>query len=196
MTMTIQEKIKKILIKEGFIRTKGHFLLKSGKHSADFVNLKELVEKSIVMFEIADLLSEIILDYDGETIDLVIGPAYGANALSMAIGYFMGIENKQMIKTPEGKQAFRNDSKNVEGANVLIVEDVITTGGTVQELIELVRECGGNPVMVASIVDRSKGKAEFGVPYIYGTQFDFPIYEADDCPICQEGVRPLVKLGS
>ena len=82
-----------------------------------------------------------------------------------------------------------------EGAKVLVVEDVVTTGGSVKEVAAALHEMGIEVVGVASIVDRSNGKVDFGVPYFNLLSMDITSYEAENCPICKTGL-PLVKPGS
>ena len=83
-----------------------------------------------------------------------------------------------------------------KGAKVLVVEDVVTTGGSVKEVIELVKSLGGEVVAVASITDRSNGKVDFGVKYVALISMDIVSYEPEECPLCKEGKIELVKPGS
>lgn len=78
---------------------------------------------------------------------------------------------------------------------VLVTEDVVTTGGSVKEVIELVKDLGGEVVGVGAIVDRSGGKVDFGVKFESLISLDIPSYEPDQCPICEQGI-PLIKPGS
>jgi len=82
-----------------------------------------------------------------------------------------------------------------EGSRVLVVEDVITTGGSVKEVIELVHSCGGQVVGVGAVVDRSGGKVDFGVKQHCVISMEVESYPPDQCPICNTGV-PLTKPGS
>ena len=82
------------------------------------------------------------------------------------------------------------------GEKVLVVEDVVTTGGSVKEVLELVREAGGDVVGVGSIVDRTGGKMDFGVPFKAVYSAPVTSWEASECPLCKEGRLELVKPGS
>ena len=82
-----------------------------------------------------------------------------------------------------------------EGQRILIVEDVVTTGGSVKEVVKIVQDMGGIVVGIGSIVDRTGGKIDFGVPYKSVLSMEVLSYEPDDCPICKSG-EPLVKPGS
>ena len=90
---------------------------------------------------------------------------------------------------------FRRGFEVPEGANVLVVEDVVTTGGSVKEVIALLKEHGANVVGVGSVVDRSAGKVDFGVEFKAVLSMEVISYEPENCPICKSGL-PLVKPGS
>ena len=83
-----------------------------------------------------------------------------------------------------------------KGAKLIVTEDVVTTGGSVKEVIKLVQELGGEVVAVASLVDRSNGKVDFGVKFVNLISMDVISYEPEDCPLCKEGKIELVKPGS
>ena len=82
-----------------------------------------------------------------------------------------------------------------KGERVLVVEDVVTTGGSVREVIDVVREAGGEVVGVGSIVDRTGGKVDFGVPYKAVLSVEVESFTAEQCPLCKQG-QPVVKPGS
>ena len=115
----------------------------------------------------------------------------------------MGYEIARQLKVPNifaerenGEMTFRRGFSVPEGANVLVVEDVVTTGGSVKEVVELVKNSGANVTAVASIVDRSNGKVDFGVKYVNLISMDVVSYEPEECPLCKEGKIELVKPGS
>lgn len=95
-----------------------------------------------------------------------------------------------------GKMTLRRGFAIDKGQHVLVVEDVVTTGGSVREVINLVKEAGGIVVGVGSIVDRTDGKIDFGVPYKAVYSADVVSWEAANCPLCRESGLPLVKPGS
>jgi orotate phosphoribosyltransferase len=82
------------------------------------------------------------------------------------------------------------------GQRVLVVEDVVTTGGSVREVVEIVKAAGGDVVGIGSIVDRTGGKIDFGVPFKAVISMEVESWPAEDCPICRENTLPLVKPGS
>ena len=106
-------------------------------------------------------------------------------------------EHRDYIERDEnGKMTLRRGFVIEKGQRVLVVEDVVTTGGSVREVINLVKEAGGVVVGVGSIVDRTDGKIDFGVPYKAVYSADVVSWEADNCPLCRESGLPLVKPGS
>lgn len=186
--------IYEILVEQGCIK-QGHFLLKSGKHSGTYCDMKFLSLNPKAMSEVCKILSNSIAnEFNLEEIDVVVGPAVGAIIPAYQVALHLDKQNN-FAEKGEACLYFRNDS-NIIGKNVLIVEDVATTGGTIQQTIDAVTLCGGNVVVVAVMVDRSGGKADFGLPLVSGIELNFPLYEADNCDICNEGEIPLYKPGS
>ena len=95
----------------------------------------------------------------------------------------------------DGKMTLRRGFTIKPGEKVLVVEDVVTTGGSVKEVISLIKELGGEVAAVAALVDRSGGKVDFGVPAHYLLDLEVKAYAPDECPLCKDGI-PIVKPGS
>jgi orotate phosphoribosyltransferase len=96
----------------------------------------------------------------------------------------------------DGKMTFRRGFSLHEGERVLIVEDIVTTGGSIKEVIEVVKAHGGVPVAVSMLVDRSGGKADFGdVPSTALLHMDVETYQPEECPLCKQGIE-MTKRGS
>lgn len=186
--------IGEVLIETGVIQ-EGHFELKSLKHSGTYCNLKKLSLFPESMVEVCKILSEKIKNETNlANIDVVVGPAVGA-----IIPAFLVANNlsKLFNFTEKAELGMRfRDQENIDGKNILVIEDVVTTGGTIQQTIDAIKLCGGNVVYVAVLVDRSAGKANFGVKLISGLKLDFPVHLPENCPICKEGIIPLYKPGS
>ncbi len=195
-------RIEDILEEEGCIKT-GHFLLKSGKHSGTYCDLKSLSHNPKAMKKICKILSvkiqrEIQSKYL-KSIDVVVGPAIGgivpayqiASKLKVQFNFTEKVDNKDKTTLD---MDFR-DASNIAGKNILVVEDVTTTGGTINQTIDAINAYGGNLVAVAVLVDRSNN-IDFGVPLFYGTKLEIPVYESNDCKICKEGKIDLYKPGS
>lgn len=170
----------------------GHFILTSGLHSPRYLQCAQVCQDPKLTARMCKVLAKKLKDFEIET---VIGPAMGgiivayemARALK-ARGIFAERKEKQM--------ELRRGFVIRPGERVLLVEDVVTTGGSSKEVREVVEAAGGVVVAVASLVDRTSGRdPEFGVPFFSLLKIDVPTYEPADCPLCREGL-PLVKPGS
>ncbi len=105
-------------------------------------------------------------------------------------------ENFFTERGEDGKMVLRRGFSVNPGDRVLVVEDVVTTGGSVREVIELVKEAGGEVVGVGSIVDRTGGKIDFGVPFKAVVSVEVESWEPEECPLCKAGAPAPVKPGS
>ncbi|MEG1028404.1 MAG: phosphoribosyltransferase family protein, partial [Oscillospiraceae bacterium] len=126
----------------------------------------------------------------------VIGPAMGAVQMAYEVSRTLKCENFFTERDENGKMTLRRGFSLSEGQKVLVVEDVVTTGGSVKEVIELVKSLGGEVVGVGSIVDRTGGKIDFGVPFKAVYSAEVTSWEPDECPLCKAGEIELVKPGS
>ena len=170
----------------------GHFLLTSGRHSNQYFQCAKVLQYPDYTAEICSIIAEHFKDFE---IDTVIAPAMGG----MIVGYEVARQlNKRSIFTErENKEmTLRRGFSLSKGEKVLVCEDVITTGGSVKEVIEIVKKFDAQIVGVASIVDRSNGKVDFGFPLFSALKLDVVSYEPDNCPICKEGKLELIKPGS
>ncbi len=170
----------------------GHFLLTSGRHSNQYFQCAKVLQYPNYTAEICSIIAEQFKKY---AIDTVIAPAMGG----MIVGYEVARQlNKRSIFTErENKEmTLRRGFSLSKGEKVLVCEDVITTGGSVKEVIEIVKKFDAEVIGVASIVDRSIGKVDFGYPLFSALKLDVVLYQPDDCPICKEGKLELVKPGS
>ncbi len=179
------------MMKEAEVLLEGHFLLTSGRHSDKYMQCAKIFQNAKYS---EPLCAELVKQYKDDNVELVIGPAIGAIQMSYEVGKQLGVKNI-FAERENGAMTLRRGFTIEKGQRVLIVEDVVTTGGSVREVMELVKECGGEIVGIGSIVDRTGGKIDFGVPYRSAFSMDITSYEAEDCPICKTGA-PLVKPGS
>lgn len=170
----------------------GHFLLTSARHSDSYMQCARLLEEPQYTEKVVKYLAE---KFKNQNIDIVIGPATGGIILSYefakqlgAKSYFTERENEIMT--------LRRGFEIPKAARVLIVEDVITTGGSVKEVIELVEREGGEIVGMAVIADRTGGKIDFNYPLVSGFSEEILSYTPENCPICKENRLPLEKPGS
>ncbi len=190
--MISRDRVTEIL-KEAGVLLEGHFLLTSGRHSNRYLQCAKIFRNTKYSEELCGALAEQFKDDD---IQLVIGPAMGAVQMAYEVSRHIGCENFFAERDENGEMALRRGFAVEEGQRVLIVEDVVTTGGSVREVMELVRRAGGVVAGVGSIVDRTGGKIDFGVPFRAVYVADVTSWEADECPLCKEGLGAPVKPGS
>ena len=181
--------IIEILEKTGAL-LKGHFLLSSGNHSEKYIQCARIFEYPQYGDMVSKMLSEKIKKYKP---DLIIGPAMGGIHLAYLVAKYLNTRNI-FAERENGIMTLRRGFKINKGENVAIVEDVITTGKSVKEVINLIKEAGANLCCVASIINRAK-ENPFDVPYEYLLKIDLPIYSPDECPLCKQNI-PIEKPGS
>lgn len=163
---------------------KGHFLLASGRHSDTYMQSAKLFmypQKSRI------LCQELTQRLKGVDIDFVVSPAIGGILMGYEMAFQLGVPNI-FCERIEGKMTIRRGFVIEEGKKYLVVEDVVTTGGSVKEVIDAVEGLGGNIVAIASIVDRSNGKVDFGKPYISLLQTEVVSWLPAECPLCKQGM--------
>ena len=180
--MLTKKMMNEILEKTGVLQS-GHFLLTSGKHSNRYMQCAKIFQHPDISAQISKDLAE---KYDEYDIDIVIGPAVGGIILAYEVARQLEVR-ALFAERENGAMTLRRGFEIKPGSRVLVVEDVITTGGSVKEVIEVVRKVGGEVVGVASVVDRSGGKALFDVPYKSAIKDDIETYEPEVCPMCKEG---------
>ena len=173
------------------VMQEGHFKLTSGRHSDRYMQCARLFEypeeSSRVCAAVADA-------FRGEKIDLVAGPALGGVIMAYEVARALGVRNV-FAERENGAMTFRRGFYVAPGSRVLVVEDVVTTGGSVKEVVDLLRAEGAEIVGVASVVDRSNGSVNFGVPFRALVSMNVESWEADDCPLCKQNL-PITKPGS
>ena len=187
--MTEQD-VKDILIKTQAIM-EGHFLLTSGLHSPLYVEKFNVLQHPKYTEQLCQALAEKFAD---QNIQTVVGPVTGGILLAHETGKALGTR-AIFTERENGKMTFRRGFKLEPGERVLIVEDIVTTGGSIKEVLNVIKQNGGIPVGIGMLVDRSGGRLNFdGVPYEALVHLDVKAYKPEECPLCQEGV-PMTKRG-
>jgi len=170
---------------------KGHFLLTSGRHSDVYFQCAKVLQYP----EYTEQLCSIIADeYCDRQIHVVISPAIGGLVVGQEVARQL---NKRFIfaEREDKRLSLRRGFTIEEGERILICEDVVTTGGSVFEVIDIVKANNAEVAGVGFIVDRSNGKVDFGFPQLSTVKLDAKSYQADECPLCKEGLE-VVKPGS
>ena len=169
----------------------GHFLLTSGRHSNQYFQCAKVLQYPQHTTTICNKISDIFKDHK---IDTVISPAIGGIVVGQEVA--RQLNKKFIFAERENKDlTLRRGFEISEGENILVCEDVVTTGGSVFEVIDIVKSHGANLVGVGMIVDRSNGKVDFDVPQVSTLQMEVVSYLPEECPMCKEG-KPAVKPGS
>jgi orotate phosphoribosyltransferase len=189
--MLTEERILDIFTKTGVLK-EGHFLLTSGRHSNRYLQCAQVLQYPNYTEE---LCSQIARFFKDQEVDLVIGPAVGGILLSYEVARQLGLR-AVFAEREGGKMTLRRGFQIAPGQRVLVIEDVVTTGGSVKEVIDLVQEVGGEVVGVGLLVDRSGGTVDFGVPTYPLVRLEVESYSPEQCPLCKDGVEPAVKPGS
>lgn len=189
--MISQDRVMEIF-REAGVLLEGHFLLTSGRHSNRYLQCAKIFRNTRYSEELCAALADY---YRDAGIEVVIGPAMGAVQMAYEVSRALKCENF-FAERENGTMTLRRGFAVQPGQKVLLVEDVITTGGSVREVLELVKQAGGEVVGVGSIVDRTGGKIDFGVPFHAVISLDVESWEAADCPLCKAGAEPPYKPGS
>ena len=172
----------------------GHFILSSGLRSPRYLQCARLLMDPARAERIARALAAKIPGSIRSSIDIVISPAMGGVIIGHEMGRALG-KPAVFVERPEGRFELRRGFRIDRGAKVLMVEDVVTTGLSSREAILAIEEAGGEVVAAASIVDRSGGSVDLGVPYTSLIRIDVPTYEADALPPELAAIPPI-KPGS
>jgi orotate phosphoribosyltransferase len=190
MAQLTDENILQALKDADAIRT-GHFVLTSGRHSDTYVQCARILEDPALVTLLAKTAVERLPE--GLKIDVVAAPAVGGLIIGFAVAQALGV--KFIFSEREsGRMVFRRAFEVPAGARVLVVEDVVTTGGSVGEVIDLVREAGGEVAGVVSLIDRG-GDKKFQAPFWPLLQLEVESWAPESCGLCADEV-PVYSPGS
>ena len=172
----------------------GHFLLSSGRHSAHYLQCARVLMDPMRATRLASALAASFPRELRQQIQKVVSPAMGGVIIGHEMGRALGVE-AMFVERPTGTFELRRGFTLEPGDKVLMVEDVITTGLSSREAIRAIEEAGGDVVAAASLVDRTGGGVDFGVPYIPLVAINFPTYAPGEIPP-ELATIPAVKPGS
>lgn len=170
----------------------GHFILTSGLHSDTYMQCAKLFEHGDIAEALCKKAADKLRKYNA---DVIVSPAVGAIIFGYELGKQLGLPNMFAEREKDGNFALRRGFELKAGSKVIIAENVVTTGGSVMEVIELVKSLDAEVVAVAEVVDRSGGKVDFGVPNESLLQIEVKTHKPEDCPMCKAGTV-AVKPGS
>jgi len=182
--------VEQLLEHTGAVR-RGHFQLSSGLHSPVYVQCALLLEHPVHTARVADALAQLFAE---TSVDVVAAPALGGIVLGYELARQLGARSVFVERDAQGKLALRRFSLN-HGERVLVAEDVLTTGGSTQDTIAVMRQAGGTVIGVAAILDRSGGAVKLDVPLRVLMSQKLETYDPMACPLCRAG-KPVEKPGS
>lgn len=181
---------KEIFEKVGAL-LKGHFLLTSGLHSPVYWEKFKVLQSP----PHTEQLCRIIADHFREQkIDVVAAPTTGGIIMAFETAKQLGVRGIFAEKTGERERAFKRSFNIERGERVLVVDDIFTTGGSLQQTIEAVKKLGGEIIGIGVLVDRSIEEMDFGVPLFSCLRAEAVTYPPENCPLCKDKI-PLVKPG-
>jgi orotate phosphoribosyltransferase len=170
---------------------KGHFLLTSGLHSPVYWEKFKVLQSPQHTEQLCRMIADHFRD---QKIEVVAAPTTGGIILAFETAQQLGVRGIFAEKTGEKERAFKRGFNIKPDERVLIVDDIMTTGGSIRQTIDAVKKLGGNIIGVGVMVDRSTQEIDFGVPLFSCLRAEAVTYSPEDCPLCKEGI-PLVKPG-
>jgi len=185
-----QDKVLKIFHDSGAL-LEGHFILRSGLHSRQYFQCALALQQMPVVEKLGAALAGKVRAFGAVT---VIAPAIGGLVIGQEVARQLGVRFI-FVEKEEGKLALRRGFKIAPGEKIVVVEDVVTKGGRLQETIDIVRAHGGNVVGATAIVDRSNGTVDFGVPFASLVSLRVETFEPDRLPPDLVKI-PVIKPGS
>jgi orotate phosphoribosyltransferase len=169
----------------------GHFRLTSGLHSSGYLQCALVLQHPRDAEALGAAIADRIRELRPQTI---LSPAIGGIVIGQEVGRALGVR-AIFAERQDGRLTLRRGFTLAEGERVVVVEDVVTTGGSTRETIDLAREAGATVVAAAAIIDRSGGQQTIDVPFHVLAEVTLPTYEPAKCPLCLAG-QPVVKPGS
>jgi orotate phosphoribosyltransferase len=169
----------------------GHFRLSSGLHSPGYLQCALVLQHPKEAEALGAALGGIVRSLGAQA---VLSPAMGGIVIGQEVGRALGVR-AIFAERQDGALTLRRGFTLDPGEKVIVVEDVVTTGGSTRETMDVARAAGAIVVGACAIVDRSGGKQGLDVPFHALLPMDVKTYQPDDCPLCKQGI-PVVKPGS
>jgi orotate phosphoribosyltransferase len=174
---------------------RGHFRLTSGLHSREYLQCALVLQHPQHAERLGALLAAALKTLGIGEVRVVASPALGGVVIGHEVARAFGARAIFTERDPEGKMVLRRGFTIESGEPAVVIEDVVTTGGSTREVVETLRAAGANVLAAGSIIDRSAGHAEVGAPRVSLATLNVVNYPPDNCPLCQQGI-PVTKPGS
>ena len=187
---SLSEEVLEIFKAAGAVK-EGHFLLASGLHSPVYWEKFRVLQHPHLTEKLCRLIAQ---HFRGRKIDVVAGPTTGGIILAFEIARQLGVRG--IFAEKEGElRVFRRDFEIIPGEHVLIVDDIMTQGGSLRETISAVDKLGGIVIGIGVLVDRSEEDLDFNLPFFSCLRAPTTVYSPQECPLCAANI-PLVKPGA
>ena len=174
----------------------GHFRLSSGLHSDRYLQCALVLEHPMAAEKLGKMLAAALQPKLAAGVSVVVSPALGGLIIGHEVARALGCRHIFTERDPESRKMVLRRGFLIEpGEIACVVEDVITTGGSTADVIAVLREAGATVAAAGSIIDRSGGTANVGVPRVALATLKVAAYKPEECPLCRQGIR-LVKPGS
>jgi len=174
---------------------KGHFRLTSGLHSSEYLQSALVLQHPELAERFGRELAERMPKDQGSKPAIVVSPALGGLIIGHEVARALGARFLFTERDPSGKMTLRRGFFLTPGENAVVVEDVVTTGGSTREVMELLQAADVRVIGVGSVIDRSGGRVDLGVPRVALATLDAVAWTPEECPLCKQGL-PVVKPGS
>jgi len=171
---------------------KGHFRLTSGLHSGEYLQSALVLQHPYLAQRLGRALAESMPKGQGSIAQIVVSPALGGLIIGHEVARALGARFLFTERDPAGKMSLRRGFVLTPGETAVVVEDVVTTGGSTREVIELLQAAGVQVLAAGSIIDRSGGRVDLGVPRVALATLDAVSWTPEECPLCKQGL-PVVK---
>src|SRR5438094_1244788 len=172
---------------------RGHFVYTSGRHGADYLEKFRILEDPRATMQLAAMVAGY---FHSSGVQLVAGPTTGGIILAYEVARQLGVETLYVERGEGGGRGLRRGFMIAPGTRVLVVDDVVTTGGSVLETQACIAEAGGLVVGIGVLADRTAGRMETNVPFFACLSLDFPSYAPEECPLCAAGMPIAPPRGS
>ena len=174
----------------------GHFRLTSGLHSGEYLQCALVLQHPSAAEKLGRQLAEQVRELSPEPISVVVSPALGGLIIGHEVARALGTRFLFTERDPETrKMSLRRGFSVAPSETAVVIEDVITTGGSTTDVVEVMQRLGAKVVAAGSIIDRSGGHADVGVPRVALATMQVAAHYPEQCPMCASGI-PLVKPGS
>jgi orotate phosphoribosyltransferase len=179
---------------------KGHFRLTSGLHSPEYLQCARVLQHPVhaerLGHDLAAAVKDLLIqEYGAPKVGVVVSPAMGGLIIGHEVARAFGVRHIFTERDQDRKMTLRRGFEVNPGEIAVVVEDVVTTGGSTFEVVSLLREMGADVRAACSIIDRSGGQADVSVPRVALATLQVVTYTDEQCPMCKQGF-PLVKPGS